>query len=174
MSDNLIMPILIVPDPVLREKAQPVDRVNDDLRKTFERMHATMVDAEGIGLAANQVGLLQRIAIVDMQREGSETLLMSNPEIVWASEERAVESEGCLSIPGYRADVERPAHIRVRFLDTNNEIQEREATGLEAACIQHEIDHLDGVMYIDHISRLKRDVILRKLAKDVRMSQGAM
>lgn len=168
------MPILIVPDPVLREKAQPVSKVDDHLRKTFEQMYATMVEAEGIGLAANQVGLLHRIAVVDMQREGFKTLLMTNPEIVWASEERAVESEGCLSIPGYRADVERPAHIRVRFVDTDNQVQEHEATGLEAACIQHEIDHLDGVLYIDHISRLKRDVILRKLAKDVRNSEGAM
>ncbi len=171
---NLVMPILIVPDPVLRQKAQPVDRVDDNLRNTFERMHATMVEAEGIGLAANQVGLLQRICVVDMQNEGSETLFMSNPEIIWASEQRGVESEGCLSIPGYRADVERPAHIRVRYLDINNELQEREATELFAACIQHEIDHLDGILYIDHISRLKRDVILRKLAKDVRMSEGAM
>lgn len=164
--------IIQVPKPVLREKAKPIERVTDEIKKIFDKMYATMIDAEGIGLAANQVDLLHRIAVVDMQREGSETLYMANPEIIWASEERAVESEGCLSIPGYRADVERPAKIRVRYLDQKNEIQEREADGLFSACIQHEIDHLDGILYIDHISRLKRDVILRKLAKDQRLAEG--
>lgn len=171
MSD--VFKIVTVPDPVLRDKAQEVARMDEGLVKTLHKMHRTMMNADGIGLAANQVGRLERVIVVDMQREGSETMLMANPKIIWASEERAVENEGCLSIPGYRADVERPAFIRVRYLDPANEIQEREADGLLAACIQHEIDHLDGILYIDHISRLKRDVILRKLSKDQRLS-GAM
>lgn len=170
MSD--IYKILCVPDPVLREKAKAVETVTEDVKKALETMRRTMIDAEGIGLAANQVGRLDRIVVVDLQRPESETMLMINPEIIWKSEERAVESEGCLSIPGYRADVERPAFIRVRYLDPASQIQEREADGLLAACIQHEVDHLDGVLYIDHISRLKRDVILRKLSKDQRQSGG--
>lgn len=166
--------IVIVPDPVLRERAVEVSRVDDALRLTFERMHASMTKAEGIGLAANQVGLLHRICIVDLQRDGHQKFFMTNPEIVWASEQMASENEGCLSIPGYRAVVERPAHIRVRYVDVDNIVKEHEATGLEAACIQHEIDHLNGVLFIDHISRLKRDVILRKLAKDIRLQGGIM
>ena len=167
MNDD-IFKIVIVPDPVLREKAQAVETVTPELKAIFEKMHRSMMDAEGVGLAANQVGRLDRICVVDVQQEGSKRLFMTNPEILWKSEELSPYKEGCLSIPGYVGEVIRPARIRVSYVDENNQKQELETTGLEAVCIQHEIDHLDGVLFIDYLSRLKRDVILRKLAKDVR------
>lgn len=166
--NNDLFDIVIVPDPVLREKAQPVNRVTSELKTIFEKMHRSMKEAEGIGLAANQVGLLHRICVVDVVQNGAQKIFMTNPEILWKSDEITPYNEGCLSIPGYHGEVIRPEEIRVSYIDENNQKQEYHARGLEAKCIQHEIDHLDGILFIDYLSRLKRDVILRKLAKDVR------
>lgn len=169
---NDIFDIVIVPHPVLREKARAVDKVTPEIKTIFEKMHRSMMRAEGVGLAANQVGRLDRICIIDTQERthnGAQKLFMANPEIIWKSEEKTFYKEGCLSIPGYYGDVERPASVRVKYLDENNNAQEIVTSDpLQNAAIQHEIDHLDGVLFIDYLSRLKRDVVLRKLAKDVR------
>lgn len=162
--------IIIVPDPVLKQVAQPVSKVDDTLRKQMDAMLQTMYDAPGIGLAANQVGLLNRVLVMDLaKREGEETsakpIFMANPEIVWESEDISVMEEGCLSIPGQYAEVQRPAIVRVKYLDYNNQPAELEAEGLLSHCVQHEIDHLDGVLFVDHLSALKRNMILRKIEK---------
>lgn len=160
--------IILLPDPVLREKAHPVIRVDESVRTQMKKMVETMYAHEGVGLAANQVALLNRVIVIDTSRREHETpnpIAMANPEIIWSSEERWDYKEGCLSIPQMYADVERPKSVRVRYLDINNQLQEMEATGLAATCIQHEIDHLDGILFIDHISRLKRDTLLKKYNK---------
>ena len=167
MSD--LYDIIWVPDPVLKQVAQPVDKVDDDLRKQMDKMLRTMYDAPGIGLAANQVGLLNRVIVVDLSKreeeEQGEPLFMVNPEIVKASEEISVMEEGCLSIPGQYAEVERPAEVVARYIDYNGKEQEIEADGLLSHCIQHEIDHLNGVLFIDYISRLKRSMMIKKVQK---------
>lgn len=163
------MKIITVPDPVLKTKAQPVARVDDAIRKQFDDMLQTMYDAPGIGLAANQVNMLNRILVMDVaEREGGEgrqPIFMANPEIIWKSGEISVMEEGCLSIPGQFAEVERPMGVRVKYLDYNNTEQELMAEGLLSHCVQHEIDHLNGVLFIDYLSSLKRNMILRKVAK---------
>ena len=133
----------------------------------MDDMVETMYHAIGIGLAAPQVGAAQRVIVVDVARDGEKPnpIRIANPEILWRSEEIALANEGCLSLPEHYADVERPAAIRLRYLDHENEIREIEAEGLLATCLQHEIDHLDGVLFVDHISTLKRGMILKKLAK---------
>lgn len=161
--------IIIVPDPVLREKAQPVARVDDKIRAQMDAMLKTMYDAPGIGLAANQVGLLNRVLVMDLaaRKEDAEPdpIFMANPEIVWKSGEISVMEEGCLSIPQQFAEVERPASVRVKYLDYDNKEQELEASELLAHCVQHEIDHLNGVLFVDYLSSLKRDMIIRKVEK---------
>jgi peptide deformylase len=169
--------IIIVPDPVLRQTAQPVGRVDDSIRAQMNKMLNTMYDAPGIGLAANQVGLLNRVLVMDLsyrraktEEEGPESeepkpILMANPEIIWESEEISVMEEGCLSIPGQYAEVERPARVRVKYIGYNNEVGELEAEGLLSHCVQHEIDHLNGVLFVDYLSSLKRNMILRKVEK---------
>jgi peptide deformylase len=162
-----LLPIITAPDPRLKVKAKPVARVDAQVRRLMDDMVETMYHAIGIGLAAPQVGAAQRVLVVDVAREGEKAnpMRIANPEILWRSEEMTSASEGCLSLPEHYADVERPAAIRLRYLDHENEIREIEAKGLLATCLQHEIDHLDGVLFVDHISALKRGIILRKLQK---------
>jgi peptide deformylase len=166
-----IKPLVILPDPILRDVSKPVERVDDDVRRLAADMLETMYDAPGIGLAAIQVGVPLRMLVMDLSKEDEPRAphIVINPEILAASDARNVHEEGCLSIPDYYAEVERPATIRLRFLDDQGERQEMEADGLAATCLQHEIDHLNGILFIDHISRLKRDMVVRKfkkLAKD--------
>ncbi|MBM3597048.1 MAG: peptide deformylase [Alphaproteobacteria bacterium] len=161
------LPIIVAPDPRLKLKCRRVERVDAETRRLMDDMLETMYAAPGIGLAAPQVGHPVRIIVVDIARkdEPPQPLRMANPEIVWASDHDATYEEGCLSLPEHYADVVRPAEVRIRYLDHENEIREIEAKGLLATCIQHEMDHLDGVLFVDHISALKRNIILRKLLK---------
>jgi peptide deformylase len=162
-----LLPIITAPDPRLKIKARQVAKVDAKVRRLMDDMLETMYQAIGLGLAAPQVGVAQRVIVVDAAREGEDRnpLRIANPEILWRSEETTIANEGCLSLPEHYADVSRPAEIRLRYLDHQNEIREISAKGLLATCIQHEIDHLDGVLFVDHISALKRGMILRKLAK---------
>jgi peptide deformylase len=162
-----LLPIITAPDPRLKAIAKPVERVDDPVRRLMDDMLETMYAAPGIGLAAPQVGVLKRVLVVDITKEGEPRapVRMANPEIIWVSEEDAVFEEGCLSVPEHYAEVTRPAAARIRYLDYQNEIREMEASGLLATCLQHEIDHLDGVLFIDHLTALKRSIILRKLLK---------
>ncbi|MCB2102500.1 MAG: peptide deformylase [Rhodobacterales bacterium] len=159
--------ILIAPDPRLKKVAQPVERVDDEIRRLMDDMLDTMHGARGIGLAAPQVGVSKRVLVVDVARENEDPrpIRMANPEIVWESDDSICVEEGCLSLPDQYAEVERPERIRVRYIDHENEIRELEADGLLSKCIQHEMDHLDGVLFVDYLSALKRKMILRKLAK---------
>ena len=165
--------IITVPDPVLKAVAQPVATVGDDLRRQMDRMLDTMYAANGIGLAANQVGLLNRVIVMDVaQRENpgeGETarrpVCMVNPEIVSATEETSLYEEGCLSIPGQYAEIERPVSVRIRYLDYDGKAQEILAENMLARCAQHEIDHLNGVLFIDYLSALKRNMMVRKVEK---------
>jgi peptide deformylase len=159
--------IITAPDPRLKIKAQPVAAVDANVRKLMDDMLETMRASLGIGLAAPQVGVAKRVIVLDVAREGEEPRPMrfANPEILWRSEELTTNSEGCLSVPEHYADVTRPAEIRLRYLDCQNEIRELNAEGLLATCLQHEIEHLDGILFVDHLSLVKRGMILRKLAK---------
>lgn len=186
--------IIIAPDPVLKREAQPVSKVDDSVQAQMDRMLATMYDAPGIGLAANQVGLLNRVLVMDCapdsweyggeqdgvllinstyrSGEGDEApererypVVMANPEVIWESEQHSVFEEGCLSLPGQFGAVERPTKVRVKYLDRDGQEQEMEAEGLVAHCVQHEIDHLNGVLFVDYLSGLKRNMIIRKMEK---------
>jgi peptide deformylase len=166
-----LKPLIILPDPVLRLVSRPVERVDAPLRKLADDMLDTMYDAPGIGLAAIQVGEPLRMLVIDLHKEGEPKAprVFINPEIVEQSGDASVYEEGCLSIPDYYAEVERPSKVRVKYLDRDGKQQEVEAEGLLATCLQHEVDHLNGVLFIDHISKLKRDMVVRrfkKLAKD--------
>jgi peptide deformylase len=166
-----LIPIVKVPDPILRKVANPVDEINDGIRQLLDDMAATMYDAPGIGLAAPQVNIGKRVIVMDCGKDNTPELYkMVNPEIISRSEARSILEEGCLSIPDHTAEVDRPAEVDVRYLDENGAMQTLNASGLLAACVQHEIDHLNGVLFIDHISRLKRDMILRRMMKDIRQS----
>lgn len=168
-----ILPIIETPDPRLRVISKPVERVDDALRRFMDDMLETMYDAPGIGLAAIQVGEPKRVLVIDLQENDEKNpRYFVNPEIVWASEEMSSYQEGCLSVPDVYGDVERPARVRVKYLDYNGEAREEEMDGLMATCIQHEMDHLEGILYIDHLSKLKRDMLLRKLEK-ARRQRGA-
>ena len=167
-----VLEILEIPDPRLRAVAKPVDAVDDGVRTLIDDMFETMYDARGIGLAATQLGIERRVLVIDLQEEEDEEgkpirgpHAFVNPEIQWVSDETSVYNEGCLSIPEQYAEVERPARCRVTWLDRDGKGQEQEFEGLMATCMQHEIDHLDGILFIDHLSRLKRDMVLKKLAK---------
>jgi peptide deformylase len=162
-----LLPILTAPDPRLKTKAKPVDRVDDEIRRLMDDMLETMYDAPGIGLAAPQVGVSQRVLVIDTGKTEADRkpIRMANPEIVWVSEVDSSYEEGCLSVPSHYADVVRPAQVKVRYLDHQGEIREIETDGLLATVVQHEMDHLDGVLFIDRISSLKRNMILRKLVK---------
>jgi peptide deformylase len=165
-----LLPIITAPDPRLKIKARPVSSVDATVRRLMDDMLETMYHAIGVGLAAPQVGVAQRVLVIDCARDGEkpQPMRIANPEILWRSENLLVANEGCLSLPEHYAEVERPEAIRLRYLDHENEIREIEATGLLATCLQHEIDHLEGVLFVDHISTLKRGIILRKLAKTKR------
>ena len=168
-----MLPIIIAPDPRLKRKAEPVAKVDAATRRLMDDMLETMHAANGVGLAAPQVGVLKRVIVVDTARKDEKPLRlrMANPEIVWASEEFELRDEGCLSFPEQFAEVRRPAKVRVRYLDHENEIRELEAEGLLSVCVQHEMDHLDGVLLVDRVSALKRNMILRRLAKAKRLAE---
>jgi peptide deformylase len=172
MSDDTLerLRILIAPHPSLRAKAKPVGPADEEqVRDLAPRMLATMYRAPGIGLAAPQVGVGLRLAVVDLMSDNRpQPLVLVNPEVVWRDETLRLREEGCLSLPGQYADVVRPARVKVRFLDLTGARQEVEADELLAACLQHEIDHLDGVLFVDHLSSLKRNMIMRRLAKEMR------
>ena len=162
-----IRTILTAPDPRLKKKSKPVAAVDAEARQLMDDMLETMYEAPGIGLAAPQIGVLKRVIVLDIDREELKTgpIVMANPEIIEASDEDATYEEGCLSVPEHYSDVVRPAKVTVRYLDREGETREMACEGLLATCVQHEIDHLDGILFIDHISSLKRNMILRKLLK---------
>ncbi len=165
-----IRPIILLPDPVLRQVSKPVERMDEDVHKFAADLFETMYDAPGIGLAGIQVGEPRRILVIDLAKEGEpkEPRIFINPEIVGRSDEAATYEEGCLSIPDYYAEVERPADVTVKYLDLDGRQHEIKADGLLAVCLQHEIDHLNGVLFIDHISKLKRDMVVKKFKKMAR------
>jgi len=167
-----VLPIITAPDPRLKLKAKPVAKVDDEIRRLMDDMLETMYLAPGIGLAAPQVGVLKRVLVVDVSGEDEKPapLKIANPQILWRSKELVTYNEGCLSLPEHYADVMRPDAIKLRYLDYQNEIRELEAKGLLATVIQHEMDHLEGVLFVDHISSVKRSIILRKLAKAKRQA----
>lgn len=162
-----ILPVLEIPNPVLTRQAQPVSLVTPDIQKLLDDMLETMYATHGVGLAGNQVGVLKRVVVIDCAGEGEEPdpLKMVNPEIIWKSEETLCRNEGCLSIPREYADVERHARVTVRYTDENGRLCERTADGLLGVAIQHELDHLDGVLFIDHLSAFKRQRLLKHLEK---------
>lgn len=162
-----VRPILCLPDPRLRATSENVGVVDDSVRALMDDMLETMYDAPGIGLAAIQIGVAKRVLVLDLAKKDAPRtpMFIADPEILERSEELSLYEEGCLSVPEYFEDVERPARVRVRFLDRDNQTREIEATGLLATCLQHEIDHLDGKLFIDHLSRLKRDRAIKKFAK---------
>jgi peptide deformylase len=162
-----VLSVIVAPDPRLKLKARAVARVDAETRRLMDDMLETMYSVPGIGLAAPQVGVGKRVIVLDVARDGEKRkpLRIANPELLWVSDELISQNEGCLSLPEHYADVERPRRIKLRYLDHDNEIRQLEAEGLLATCIQHEMDHLDGVLFVDHISALKRNIILRKLAK---------
>ncbi|WP_454288397.1 peptide deformylase [Rhizobium arsenicireducens] len=165
-----IKPLIILPDPLLRQVSTSIERVDADLRKLVDDMLETMYEAPGIGLAAIQVGVPRRLLVIDISKEdeGKRPLVFINPEIIASSDERSVYEEGCLSIPDYYAEVERPASVTVKSIDRDGKEQVTEAEGLLATCLQHEIDHLNGILFIDHISRLKREMVIKKFTKAAR------
>jgi peptide deformylase len=167
--------VLVAPDPRLKAKSKPVARVDKALRELMDDMLETMYAAKGVGLAAVQIGVPKRVIVMDLAKEGEPAAprFFVNPEILWRSEERARCEEGCLSVPDFYEEVERPARIRARYLDYDGSTREIEAEGMLALCLQHEMDHLEGILFIDHISKLKRDIILRKLVKSRRQGVTA-
>jgi peptide deformylase len=168
------LPILIVPALILKARAKPVQpQDGETVAKLVPRMFAAMYAAPGIGLAAPQVGVGLRLVVLDLMPEGnSAPLTLINPELSYTSSETATREEGCLSLPGHYADVTRPAHVRVQYTDLAGAKHEIAAEGLLAACLQHEIDHLDGVLFVDHISALRRNMILRRMAKERRLKES--
>ena len=175
MNDSVDpLPILLVPDPILKARAKPVtERDLERVRGLVPRMFLTMYRAPGIGLAAPQIGVGLRFAVVDLQPDDTRApIVLINPEVVNRSEEQATREEGCLSLPGQYADVTRPARVAVRYTDLDGAKRQIEAEGLLAACLQHEIDHLDGILFVDHLSALKRNMILRRLAKELRQKRA--
>lgn len=167
-----ILPIIETPDPRLRQISSPVDKVDVELNTLIDDMFETMYDAPGIGLAAIQVGVPKRLLVIDLQEEQDEEgkpirapRVFINPEILQTSDDLQVYQEGCLSVPDQYADVERPAVIRARWQDRDGKSHEEQLEGLLAVCLQHEMDHLEGILFIDHLSRLKRDMVLKKLLK---------
>jgi peptide deformylase len=175
MTDADTLPILFVPDARLRARAKPVGPADADrVRALAPRMLASMYAAPGIGLAAPQVGEMLRLVVIDLQKDETRApVVLVNPEILAASAETATREEGCLSLPGQYADVTRPARVKVRYQDLEGARREIETDGLLATCLQHEIDHLDGVLFVDYLSALKRNMLLRKLAKELKAKQRA-
>ena len=167
--------IITLPDRKLRLQSAPLERVDDETRRFMDEMLATMYAADGLGLAAVQVGVPRRMITIDVARREDENaprapIFLINPELLWTSDDTAVHGEGCLSIPEYYADVERPARVRVAYLDRNGDKQEIEANGILAVCLQHEIDHLHGKLFIDYLSKLKRDMVVKKFTKQAKLA----
>lgn len=162
-----LLPIIVAPDPRLKVKAKPVAQVDDRIRKLLDDMVETMHAAPGIGLAAPQIGEALRMLVVDIAKDGepSNPMKFINPEIIWASDEKVTWEEGCLSLPDQFAEVDRSKDVKVRYLDETGARKEIHASGLMAICLQHEMDHLEGVLFVDYISALRRNMILRKLVK---------
>jgi len=169
-----VLPILTLPDPVLRKKAKPVERIDAELRRLMDDMLATMYDAPGIGLAAPQVGVLRRLIVMDPAKDEApkSPLVMINPQILERSEEMRTHEEGCLSIPDFTAEIERPARTRVSYIDREGKKREAELEGIWSTLVQHEIDHLNGVLFIDYLSRLKREMVVRKFTKQKRTEKA--
>jgi peptide deformylase len=165
-----IRPLVILPDPRLRLVSEPVKAVTDEIRGLAEDMLETMYDAPGVGLAAIQIGVPKRVVTIDVSKDENDRqpIVLINPEVTWASEEKRVYEEGCLSIPEYYEEVERPDRIRFRYMNLKGETVEQEGEGLLATCVQHEIDHLNGILFIDHISRLKRERTIKKFTKQAK------
>ncbi len=159
--------IIIEPDPILRKESEHVENIDDNIRKLLDNMLETMYAAPGIGLAAVQVGILKRVIVIDISKneEKKNPLFLINPEIISKSKKTSVYEEGCLSLPGHFAEIERPAECQIKFVDYNGKEKELLANGLLATCIQHEVDHLNGVLFIDYLSKLKKDMIIKKLIK---------
>jgi peptide deformylase len=170
-----IKPLVILPDSKLRLVSEPVKEITDDIRKLADDMLETMYDAPGVGLAAIQIGVPIRMVTMDVSKTEGERhpMVLINPEIVWASEEKRVYEEGCLSIPEYYEEVERPDRVRFRYMNLQGETVEQDAEDLMATCVQHEIDHLNGVLFIDHLSKLKRDRVITKFKKAAKREAGA-
>ncbi|MBW8707944.1 MAG: peptide deformylase [Alphaproteobacteria bacterium] len=170
-----LRPIITAPDPRLQAMSTDVETVTDEIRKLADDMAESMYGADGIGLAAIQIGIAKRVLVIDLdQKEGKRNpVAYINPKILWASEETAVFEEGCLSVPEIWDDVERPARIKCEYLDRDGKKQQLEADGLLATCLQHEMDHLNGVLFIDHLSRLKKSMALRKLTKAKKLKETA-
>jgi len=168
-----LLPILHYPDPRLHKKAKPVAVVDDRVRKLVRDMADTMYDAPGVGLAATQVDVHERVVVIDVSEEGNELRVLINPEITWKSDERQTYEEGCLSVPGIYDEVERAARIRYRALDADGNAYEAEADGLLAVCVQHELDHLDGKVFVEYLSNLKQNRIKTKLKKAEREAMRA-
>ena len=168
-----VLEIKLIPDPILRKIAEPVKVITNDVISILNDMAETMYNAPGIGLAANQVGILKRLVVMDCStdEEDPNLIKMINPEIIFSSSKVSELEEGCLSIPEHKSIVKRPANIKVKFLNIQGSEETLEAENLLSACIQHEIDHLNGVLFVDHISRLKRDIILRKVKKQIRENE---
>ena len=159
--------IIIEPDPILRKKSDDLKKVDNDLRKLLDDMLETMYAAPGIGLAAVQLGILKRLIVIDVSKDKDKKspLFLINPEIIFKSDETSVFEEGCLSLPGYFAEIARPAQCQIKYIDYYGKKKELNASGLLATCIQHEIDHLNGILFIDYLSKLKKDMIIKKLVK---------
>ena len=175
-----IRPLVILPDSQLRLVSAPVASVTPDIRKLADDMLETMYDAPGIGLAAIQIGEPVRLVTIDVSKKSEEDeetpkapMVFINPEVIWNSEELNVYEEGCLSIPEYYEEVERPARVKVRYMNLDGATQEIEADGILATCLQHEIDHLNGILFIDHLSRLKRERVTKRFAKAARRESAA-
>lgn len=159
--------ILIEPDPILRKKSDPLEKVDDELRKLLDDMIETMYEAPGIGLAAVQIGILKRLIVIDTSKkdEKKNPIFLINPEITYKSTNTSLYEEGCLSLPGHFAEIERPAECHLNYIDYFGKEKKLEAKGLLATCIQHEVDHLNGILFIDYLSKLKKDMIIKKLKK---------
>jgi peptide deformylase len=159
--------IVIEPDPILRKKSEMLETVDDDLRILLDDMLETMYAAPGIGLAAVQVGILKRLIVIDISKdkEKKNPIFLINPEIIFKSKKTSIYEEGCLSLPGYFAEIERPEECHIKYIDYDGKKKEMKANGLLATCIQHEIDHLNGKLFIDYLSKLKKDMIIKKLVK---------
>jgi peptide deformylase len=170
-----LLPIIYAPDPRLKIKCRPVEVVDQSVRDFMRDMLETMYAAPGIGLSAPQVGDTRRIIVCDVAREGEDPqpIQLVNPEIFWSSDETRINEEGCLSLPDHFAEVERPRDVRIRYLDEEGNSREMDAGGLLAACTQHEMDHLEGILFVDYLSSLKRNIILRKMKKLKRQKEAA-
>jgi len=170
-----IRPLVILPDPKLRLISEPVKEITQEIRQLSDDMLETMYDAPGVGLAAIQIGVPLRVVTMDVSKSEDEhqPMVLINPEITWASQEKRVYEEGCLSIPEYYEEVERPDRVRFRYMNLQGEVIEQEADGLLATCVQHEVDHLNGILFIDYLSKLKRDRVMTKFKKAAKREAGA-